>query len=197
MIAAAAIAAGPVARGAGKIEPGAYCPLPKENEKPSCLVPAKAEYGKFFAALEGDELADDELARVEADVASGATSERAYLALSSLSYGYFRLSQRVAAADGADPRMVARLERWNRLLGEAYTGSAEDERYQSAVREAAVDLRENAPPVTLRCVDEHGETVECDSTEVVLRGIDAAAGEVGLRAGLERLLERIVGGGER
>ena len=28
----------------------------------------------------------------------------------------------------------------------------------------------------------------------VLRGVDAAAGEVGIRGGLERLLERIVGG---
>ena len=40
---------------------------------------------------------------------------------------------------------------------------------------------------------ERGETIECDSTDAVIRGIDAAANEVGFRGALERLLERIFG----
>jgi hypothetical protein len=48
--------------------------------------------------------------------------------------------------------------------------------------------------VRLRCVAADGAETECDSTEAVLRGIDTAAGEVGLRGALERLLERMFGG---
>jgi hypothetical protein len=182
------------ARGAGDpARAGAYCPLPPPGEAPRCLDPAKETYGEFFSALEAGVPADTATGRVEADLAAGAVSANAYLALSSLAYGYWRLSERAAAAQ-ADPALALRLERWNALLREAYATSAEDPRYRAAIREAALDLRRRAPPVRLRCVAADGAETECDSTEAVLRGIDTAAGEVGLRGALERLLERMFGG---
>ena len=182
-----------LARAAGDpAKAGAYCPLPPPGQAPHCLAPAKAAYGDFFTALEAGVPADSATARVESDVAAGAVSENAYLALSSLAYGYWRLSERAAAAQ-ADPALALRLERWNALLREAYATNADDARYRAAIREAALDLRRNAPPVRLRCVAADGVTSECDSTEAVLRGIDTAAGEVGLRGAVERVLERMFG----
>ena len=163
--------------------------LPKSDEKKDA---------ERAAACEQEETPDWLRRRVERDLAAGASSENAYLALSSLTYGYYRLSLRAAAQESqgpADPRVVARLERWNALLGAAYDASPEDERFRNAVHEAAQDLQHRAPPVRLRCVDESGDTVECTSTEAVIRGVNAAAGEVGIRGGPERLLERIMGGG--
>ena len=180
-------------RGAGGNQPGAYCPLPKKGETPLCLEPAIAEYGEFFSAVEEQDVTETRLARLESDVAAGAETENAYLALSSLAYGYYRLSQQVAAADDADPRFLARLEQWNALLAVAYEESADDTDFRQAVREAALDLQRNAPPVRLRCVDDRGEAMECDSTDAVMRGIDAAANDVGIRGALERLLKRILG----
>jgi hypothetical protein len=182
------------ARSAGDIKPGAYCPLPAAGERPSCLEPAQAEYGGLFEALEQGELEERDLARVEADVVAGESSGNAYLALSTLSYAYYRLAQRAASRPGADPALVERLERWNGLLAHAYADSA-DEPYREAVREAALDIRRSAPAVRLRCVDARGEPAECDSTEAVIRGIDAAGDRVGIRGALERLVERLRGGG--
>jgi hypothetical protein len=172
---------------------GAYCPLPPPGAKPRCLDPAQAAYGEFFEALESGVPSDAATARVDADLAAGPGSENAYLALSSVAYGYWRLSER-AANSQADPALAARLESWNALLGQAYAASPADAPYRAAMREAALDLRRRAPPVRLRCVDAAGGSTECDSTEAVLRGIDTASGEVGLRGALERLLERIFGG---
>ena len=190
-----ACAAG-IARAAGDpAAAGAYCPLPPPGEAPRCLDPAKAAYGEFFTALEAGVPADSAAARVESDLAAGSVSENAYLALSSLAYGYWRLSERAAAAQ-ADPALALRLERWNALLRETYATSAEDARYRAAIRTAALDLRRRAAPVRLRCVAADGGTSECSSTEAVLRGIDSAAGEVGLRGALERLLQRMFGNGD-
>jgi len=183
-------------RAAGADQPGAYCPLPKAGETPRCLQPAMAEYGEFFSAIEQADVSEAHLARLEGDVAAGAEAENAYLALSSLAYGYYRLSQQVAASDDADPLFLARLERWNALLAMAYETSADDAEFRQAVREAALDLKRHAPPVRLRCVGARGETIECDSTDAVMRGIDAAANEIGFRGALERLLRRIWGHGD-
>jgi hypothetical protein len=187
------VCAAAVARGAGDPSAaGAYCPLPPPGEARRCLDPAKAAYGEFFTALETGLPADSAAARVESDLAAGSVSANAYLALSSLAYGYWRLSERAAAAQ-PDPALALRLERWNALLREAYATSAQDARYRTAIRAAALDLLRRAPPVRLRCVAADGTTSECDSTEAVLRGIDSAAGEVGLRGALERLLQRMFG----
>jgi hypothetical protein len=182
----------PAPAGADEIGPGAYCPLPEAGEKPACLEPARAEYGAFFEAVEGGGLDGPDTARVEADVAGGGASENAYLALSSLSYGYYRLAQRVAASPEADPASIARLERWSAVLARAYEASADDPHYREAVQTAAADLQRR---MRLGCTDAAGEPAACDSAEAVLRGVDAAAGEVGIRGALRRLLERLLGAG--
>ena len=189
----ALLLAAAVALAAGEIGPGAYCPLPKPGETPGCLEPAKAEYGEFFQAVDTGEVDDARLGRVERELAGGAASGNAYLALSSLAYGYYRLSERAARSKTADPVIAARLERWNALLGQASAVSESDGEFRTALRSAALDLQHNAPPVRIRCRDAAGESVECDSTDDVVRGIDRTASEVGIRGALERLLERIAG----
>jgi len=180
------------APGADLIEPGAYCPLPQANEVPECLQPAREEYDHFFAAVDSGQVDDAESARVEAVVAGGGASDNAYLALSSLSYGYYRLAQRVAATPGANPAAIARLERWNALLARAYETSTDDPHYRDAVHAAVTDLHQRTQ-ARVGCADAQGQPAKCDSTEAVLRGIDAAASEVGIRGALQRLLERILG----
>jgi hypothetical protein len=181
------------AQGAGDMAPGSYCPLPKAGEVPECLKPARKEYRDFFEALDRGDVRNREAARLEADVAGGAASQRAYLALSSLSYGYYQLAQQAASAPDADPGVIARLERWNALLALAYEGSADDRRYREALRAAAQELHERTR-VSLGCADAQGKPAECDSTEAVLRGFEAASDEVGIRGALRRLFERILGG---
>jgi len=185
-------AAGPAAAAGDPAKAGAYCPLPPPGQTPRCLDPAKAQYGDFFASLEQGVPGDAAAAPLEADVAAGPGSERAYLALSSLAYAYWQLSER-AAASSHDASVALRLERWNALLREAYASSGDDPSYRAALREAALDLRRRAPPVQVRCIDAAGYTAECSSTEAVLRGVDATADEVGLRGALGRLLARIFG----
>ena len=182
-----------VATGAGKVEPGAYCPFPKKGETPKCLEPAKQEYDEFFSALDEGELSEGDVSRLERDVASGAASKTPYLAISSLSYGYYRLAQRAAANAGEDPAIVARLQRWNELLSRAFDASAQDPAYRGAVREAALDLRVRAPSVSLQCINERDETTECTSTEAVLRGFNRAGEQLGIRGALDRLIQRMLG----
>lgn len=194
LLAGLLLAAG--AQGAGEIRPGAYCPFPKPGEKPACLLPARQEYGEFFEALDGKgDINETAAARLEADVAAGAAAESAYLALSSLAYGYYRISQQAAAAPGEDPELVARLERWNSLLASAYAASTQDAKFQDSVREATLDLQHRAPRVQLSCLDESGSRVRCDSTEAVLRDIDRLRDQVGVRGALSRLLGRFFGDG--
>jgi hypothetical protein len=181
----------PRAHSAGEIKRGAYCALPKPGETPKCLDPAKSEYKSFFTALDDGAVDEVEAARLEADLAGEGEGENAYLALSSISYGYYRLSQRAAAAPNVDPEIAARLERWNQVLALAYERNETDAEFRGAVRDAVIDLSENAPQVKLRCVEADGTETECDSTEVVLRGVDATAGDVGLRGALQHLLERM------
>ena len=183
----------PAARAADEIRPGAYCPLPEPGEKPQCLEPAQREYGEFFGAVDGGELGDAQTARLETDLASGAEGANAYLALSSLAYGYYRLAQRAAATPGEDPEVVARLERWNALLARAYQVSPDDAPYRDAVRVAALDIQERSPSVKLRCLDAEGEAAACDSTEAVLRALGRGRDETGVRGVLGRLLERLFG----
>jgi hypothetical protein len=184
------------ASGADEIGPGAYCPLPEKGEKPQCLAPAQQQYGGFFDALErspGPET-DAQLLEVESEVERGAASEHAYLALTSLSYGYYRLAQQAAAQPGQDPAVLARLERWNAVLARAYAASPRDARYRSALRQAATDIDRHVD-VKLTCVDDQSEPVACDSTEHVLRGFNAESERSGIRGALQRLLERFSGGG--
>lgn len=190
-LAAAALA--PWLLAAGAIGPGAYCPLPRADEKPKCLEPAQAEFAGFFGSVEAGSVDEAEAERVERAVAEG--DANSYLALSSLSYGYFRLAQQLAGSGSQDPAIAARLERWNGLLARAYADHEDDAGYREAVREAALDLRERAPAVKLRCLDSAGEETDCNTTEAVLRGIDDASGRVGYGGALERLVKRLFGEG--
>jgi hypothetical protein len=177
--------------------PGAYCPLPKAGEKPSCLAGAEQTYQGFFLGLEQGTLDEAEAARIEQDL-KGARPEKRFEALSTLSYGYFMLARKAAAGSSQpNPTVVARLERWNRLLGEAYAESEEDPHYRAAVREAAVDLRRNVPALGLRCTDAEGHTARCDSTEAVIRAMDERRQETGLRGALARLIDAIFPGEEQ
>ena len=184
--------------GKGEIAPGAYCPLPERGEIPRCLDPARETYAEFFTALEGGAggpalvAAEDD---VENAVAGGAREEGAYLALSSLSYGYYRLAQRAAESRAVDPEVTRRLARWNEVLAHAYRVSPGDERYREAVRQAALELRERAP-IELPCGGSQDGARSCRSTEDVLRGIDATSDRVGIRGALAGLLRRVFGGGE-
>jgi hypothetical protein len=185
------VALGPAAS-ADDIVPGSYCRLPEPGEEPECLKPARQEYGGFFSALAQGQVDDDDASRVEAAVVDDTGSEGAYLALSSMSYGYYVLAQRVAAEPNANPALVARLERWNGLLAHAFESSADDSRYRNAVREAARDLH-GRTRVRVGCADARGNPAECDSTESVLRGFDATSHDMGIRGALERLIERMSG----
>jgi hypothetical protein len=192
-LAAALWGAAPAGAGEGEaVAPGSYCPLPTRGEVPKCLEPARSTYAGFFDALEHGEPSDAAVAELESDVARGGASERAYLALSSLAYGYYRLTQVAAASPGEDPTIVARLERWNELLSGAYA-SSDDPAYRQAVQSAARDLRARSD-IELSCVDASGERVACRSTEAVLRGLDQASGQMGARGAVQRLLERVFGG---
>jgi hypothetical protein len=112
------------------------------------------------------------------------------LALSSLAYGYFMLAERAAASERPDPALVARLERWNDLLGSAYEKAERDPSFRTAVREAALDLHARAPAVG--CED----AGSCPSTGLLLetlRRIDDPASETGVRGALGKLLGRMLG----
>jgi len=186
----------PAAFGSGEVQPGAYCPFPAKGETPQCLEPAKREYSEFFSALDEGDLSDDDVSRLEQDVASGVASDTPYLAISSLSYGYYRLAQRAVNNSEEDPRVVARLQRWNQLLAQAYDASAGDPSYRVAVHDAALDLQRRAARVQLQCADEKGQTTGCNSTEAVLRGFNRAEEQIGIRGALGRLIQRMLGGGD-
>ena len=174
----------------GGSAPGSYCPLPEPGERPACLGPARETYSEYFTALDSGAIADADAASLEAAVAQGAAAEHAYLALSSLTHGYFEIARREAARPEQDPEVALRLARWNALLEQAYTASPDDDGYRAAVRRAALELRERAP-LPVPCQAEGGAASACSSTESVLRSIDAANERAGLRGALERLLRRI------
>ena len=178
----------------GDIGPGSYCRLPEPGDKPACLEEGEERYSSAFAALEGGSGSDAQFEALEADVEAGSSASQPYVALSSLAYAYYRIAQLAAETPGEDPVVVARLQRWNRLLARAFESSAADADYQSAVLEAAEDLQQRAPTVVLRCVDASGNTTECNSTVALLRGFESASSTVGIRGALETLLKRLVGG---
>lgn len=172
--------------------PGQYCPLPRAGEKPRCLEPAESEFGEFFAALDEGEVSDRDAERVEAALADDRRDQEDFLALSSLTYGYYRLAQRAAADPQTDPEIAARLERWNRLLSAVYAREEDDDPLRRAVREAAQDLHDRAPAVEAECLNEDGIPVGCTSTEALLAQLDAAD-RVGVRGALARILGRWFG----
>jgi len=188
-LAAAAVAL--AGAGGDPSQPGAYCPLPKAGEVPSCLAGAQQTYEGFFLGVQEGKLDDASAEQVESAVRAGQVE-----ALSSLSYGYFMLARAQSASGKPDPEHLARLERWNQLLADAYNDPGADPRYRASVREAAVDINANVPALGLRCRDEAGNETRCDSTEAVVRAIDLRRQQTGLRGALARLLGAIFGGDE-
>jgi hypothetical protein len=174
---------------------GAYCPFPEPGQKPACLAPVQEKYPEFLSAADSGQLDDAGSARVEADLANAATTQDAYLALSSLAYAYYRLAQFEAADPGADPGLVARLEDWNQTLSTVYHDASADPAVRSAVLEAATDLHARAPAVDGEC--EAGQTgSDCNTTGelmLALRSADDFSERQGMRGALSRLLSRMLG----
>ena len=182
------------ATGGDPSQRGAYCPLPPPGQKSECLVEAEKEYSEFFSALEQGSLDDASVSRLEADL-RGRRGAR-YYALSSLAYGYVALAQRASESASLDAATARRLEAWNQLLTESFAASDADPAFRDALRTAAIDIQDHAPPVLLSCVDAEGQPAKCDSTEAVIRGFGAARDNLGIRGQLARLFERWFGEAE-
>lgn len=167
----------------GASKPGAYCPLPARGQKPVCLSPAEEQYEDFFAGLESGAPSEGAALAVERDLLSGGDGD--YLALSSIAYGYYRLTQQAASLPDPNPILVARLERWNELLSSVYASEASSPSYRDAVRRAAQDIREKTP-------EGPGESTSA-TLIAALERIDDPGARHGVRGALTRLFERLVG----
>jgi len=185
--------AGDVRPSGDSAELGAYCPLPKPGQAPAaCLGTAQSTYADFFSAVESgtlDELDQGSAARGEADLYD---ADRAYLALSSLAYGYYRVAESAARAPGADDAFAARLAHWNELLGKAYQDSAPAQQggLRGALQQAVADLRAHAPAVALHdCVG----SGSCTSTGALVEAFGAIDRAAGLRSPLAQLVQRLLG----
>jgi hypothetical protein len=194
----AALLAAALAGAAGAVEgepsaSGAYCPLPPPGEKPKCLAPAQARYGEFFAGLEEGTVDPAAAAAVEADLRSQHATQQAYLALSSLSYGYWRLALRAAQMEQVDPQILDQLQRWNELLASTYEDADADPGFRDALRTAAHDLHANTPAAGLECLDEEGNPARCRPTEGLIASIDSLDQELGMRGAIRRVLRRLFG----
>lgn len=172
---------------------GAYCPLPAPGERPSCLAPAQQAYGSFFAAVQEGRIEPTASDLVEADLAGAAGSERAYLALSSMSYGYFRLAEQIGVRPDADPILRARLARWNDLLLELYGQSNLDPAFREAIRDMANDLHRNTVGLRPSCAST--AFAQCGEAEDLVRAMAAMDGRTGVRSPLAQILQRMLGPG--
>lgn len=186
---------GATAQAAGNA-PGAYCPFPEKGQKPQCLTGAEERYSAFYQGLEQGKVESVDTARIEADLAAGGDTRKTFEALSSLAYGYYVLARRAAESPKADPQLVAKLERWNDLLADAYRETPPDGRVAVAVRAAAQDLHQRAAPVDVACTGPDGRPARCSSTEQLLQEMDARD-HAGVRGQLGRLVEQVFGGDGR
>jgi hypothetical protein len=179
---------------------GAYCPIPESGQAAECLDVARTNYGDFLSEVEGGAVPGETGTQLEADLLS---SDHAYLALSSLAYGYYKLAQQAASAPEPSPTLIARLDHWNQLLLDLYEDSGDNPQLQRAVREAAADLehrvssidRSGSSPCPGRTTS-RGTTSndECSSASLLVRGLKAADEEGdthGIRGALARLLGRL------
>ncbi len=166
--------------GAHAIAAGSYCRLPEPGEKPACLEPARASYGEFFAAVDGGSVQEETLREVEADLVAKPGSPDAYLALSSLAYGYMRIARSTANSANLEPLLASRLERWNELLSAVYANPGTPQHFHNALRNAAEDI--------------HGHTgVPLSEKLLIALGKVDRAGGRGLRDPLRQVIDRIRG----
>jgi hypothetical protein len=194
VLAASVIGPAPAARGGGPgdaARPGAYCPLPEPGQTPVCLSPAQAAYGDFFDAVGRGQVPEHAASAVEADLRGASGTERAYLALSSISYGYYRLAEQLRARDDVDPAVQARLTQWNQLLVALYGTTDPDDPFRSAVREAAADLQARTPDPGGYCPNRYPGG--CRHSEDLVRALAAVDDKAGVRSPLGNLLRRLFG----
>lgn len=168
---------------------GAYCKLPAPGEKPVCLAPAQAEYEEFFSDLDAGTPSAASAARIESDL--NGDDDSAYLALSSLSYGYWQLAQRAAQNEHVDPALAEQLADWNELLSQAYADQENDDSFRAAVREAALDLDARTPVDGFECLDDEGAVTSCRPAAALVARMEGLDEQLGVRGAIRRVLERL------
>lgn len=182
-LALAATAGAPPAAGVGgdPAQPGSYCLLPdRPGGERRCLAPARQRYGELFESLEEGGAPPPEASQeVERELETGGPG--AVLALSSLSYAYWRIALRAAETEEMDPALADRLEEWNRVLATAYERHRHEPELRHEIHTAAADLEARAP-----------ESVE--PARGLLGRLDDVDGRLGLRGAIRRVLERVFGG---
>jgi len=170
---------------------GAYCPIPEPGETPVCQEPARERYGEFFEAVEAGRIDPAQTAQIEAALTHSGDEGAAYLALSSLAYGYYRLAHQTGGQPGSDPRLQARLVQWNELLAGVYGDESTSPALKQAVRAAAEDLERRVPTVGVTCTAGHVE--ECESLTGLVGALTAIDENTSVRSPLSRLVERLLG----
>ncbi len=172
---------------------GAYCPLPAPGETPVCQAPARERYGAFFAAVEAGDIDPAQMVQIEAALTRSGDGDEgaAYLALSSLVYGYYRLALDAGAVPGSEPRLQARLVRWNQLLTRVYGADDTPPALKAAVRTAAEDLEKRVSTVGVTCTA--GRVEDCENATGLVGALSAIDEGTSMRSPLSRLIERLLG----
>ena len=174
---------------------GAYCPIPEPGETPSCQVPAREQYGEFFAAVESGRADPAQTTQIEAALSRTGDETGAYLALSSIAYGYYRLAHEASQQPHANPRLTARLMRWNELLTRVYGAESTPPALKAAVRTAAEDLGARVPPIGVTCTA--GREADCEAVRGLVGALAAIDERTSMRSPLSRLGERLLGPADR
>jgi hypothetical protein len=174
-----------------EIKLGSFCRLPEPGEKPVCLQPARDTYGEFFAAVEEGHVSDDLLDGPESALVAEPGSYEAYVALTSIAFGYLSLARHASDTADMNPELAGRLERWNELLSETYARRSVPAHFKDALRQAADDLHFRVSNMRTSCVMASGRSGGCSSGLV---GALREADEAGVvRSPMRRLIERIRG----
>jgi len=170
---------------------GMYCPIPEPGEVPACQSPARERYAAFFEAVDSGRLDPAQTAQIEDALAHSGDERGAYLALSSLAYGYYRLAHEVSKQPQANPRLTARLVRWNELLTKVYGAESTSPALKQAVRTAAEDLAKRAPAVGVTCTA--GRVEDCEAARGLVGALAAVDERTSVRSPLSRIIERLLG----
>lgn len=173
------------------IAPGSYCALPEPGEQPVCLAPARARHASFFEAIEAGRVDPAATSQLEEILVSNPGSPDAYLALSSLAYGYMNLARQAAAERDTSPVLTARLARWNALLSTSYAEPTSPEHFRSALLEAARDIQDKVSDLGTTCSENGAPGEECSSGLVLALERLESGGPI--RSPLRKLVDRFRG----
>jgi hypothetical protein len=182
-----AIAAEPGA----KIAPGSYCALPEPGEAPACLEPARAKHASFFEAVESGRIDAEATNQLEDVLMRQPGTPDAYLALSSLAYGYMSLAQNAETGSEDSALLEARLERWNALISKSYAEPDSPEHFRGALLEAARDIHARVASLGATCTTGDAGQGECSSG--LLAALERVDSEGPIRSPLRRLVDRLRG----